>query len=48
MNGEFALSTAKAEFMALSLALHEVLPLMTMMKEINEVIPLYIDKSNFH
>jgi len=48
MNGEMALSTAEAEFMALSLALREVLPLMTMMEEINDAIPLYINKSNFH
>lgn len=48
MNGELALSTAEAEFMALSLATREVLPLMTMMEEINDVVPLHIDKSNFH
>ncbi len=48
MNGELALSTAEAEFMALSIALREVLPLMTQMEEINEVFPLHINKPNFH
>ena len=47
MQTEIALSTAEAEYIALSSALREVIPLMTLMKEINEVFPLYIDKSNF-
>ena len=44
---EIALSTAEAEYMALSSALRQVLPLMTMMEEINEVFPLLISKPNF-
>ena len=44
---EIALSTAEAEYIALSSALREVLPLMTMMEEINTVIPLHIDIPNF-
>ena len=44
---EIALSTAEAEYIALSSALRQVLPLMTMMEEINKVIPLHIDKPNF-
>ena len=44
---EIALITAKVEYIALSSELQEVLPLMTMMEEINEVSPLHIDKPNF-
>ena len=44
---EIALSTAEAEYIALSSALREVLPLMTMMEEINKVIPLHFDKPDF-
>ena len=42
-----ALSTAEAEYIALSYALRQVLPLMTIMGEINEVFPLLISKPNF-
>ena len=50
MNSELALlSTAEAEFMALSIALRgRVIPLMTQMEEIHKVFPLYINKPNFH
>ena len=41
------LSTAEAEYTALSSDLIQVLPLMTMMQEINEVLPLLISKPNF-
>lgn len=44
---EIALSTAEAEYIALSQALREVIPLMTLMEEINEVFPLHISKPNF-
>ena len=44
---EIALSTAEAEYIALSSALRQVLPLMTTMEEINEVFPHLISKSNF-
>ena len=44
---EIALSTAESEYIALSSALREVIPLMRLMEEINEIYPLYIDKPNF-
>jgi hypothetical protein len=47
MINEICLSTAESEYIALSSALREVIPLMTLMEEIAEVFPLYIDKPNF-
>jgi hypothetical protein len=47
MAGEITLSTSESEYVALSSALKEVIPLMTLMEEINEVFPLHIDKPNF-
>ena len=47
LHTEIALSTAEAEYIALSSALWEVLPLMTIMEEINEVLPLHTDKPKF-
>eukprot|EP00957_Ditylum_brightwellii_P172117 13103793-Ditylum_brightwellii.AAC.1 len=44
---EIALSTAEAKYIALSSALGEVLPLMTMMEEIDAVFPLHINKPGF-
>ena len=44
---EIALSTAEAEYIALSSALRQVLPLMTLMKEIHTGIPMHISKPNF-
>ena len=44
---EIVLSTAEAEYIALSSALRQVLTLMTMTEEINEVFPLLISKPNF-
>ena len=44
---EIALSTAEAEYIALSSALRQVLPLMKMMDEINEVFTLFISKPKF-
>ena len=45
---EIALSTAEAEYIALSSSLRQVIPLMTLMEETDTVFPLYIDKPNFH
>jgi hypothetical protein len=44
---EIALSTAKAEYIAMSSALREVIPLMTLMKEIHTIFPVHINKPNF-
>ena len=44
---EIALSTAEEEYITLSSALRQVLPLMKIMEEINEVFPLLISKPNF-
>jgi hypothetical protein len=44
---EIALSTAKAEYNAMSSALHEVIPLMTLMKELHTIFPVHINKPNF-
>ena len=46
---EIALSTCEAEYLALSAALREVLPLITMMKELKSSFPeLYLPKPDFH
>ena len=46
---EIALSTCKAEYLPLSAALREVLPLITMMKELKSSFPeLYLPKPDFH
>ncbi len=45
---KISFSTAKAEFIALSIALWEVIPLLTVMEEINEVFPLMMNPPNFH
>jgi hypothetical protein len=45
---EIALSTAKAEYIALSTDLREVIPLLTIMGEINEVFPLMMNPPNFY
>ena len=44
---EIALSTAEAEYIALSSALRQVLPLMTMMEEIQTVFPIHVSKPDF-
>ena len=44
---EIALTTSEAEYVAISSALRQVLPLMRMMEEINEVLPLLISKPHF-
>ena len=40
---EIALSTAEAEYIALSSSLHEVIPLMTVKDELNKVFPLLME-----
>ena len=44
---EITLSKAEDEYIALPSSLIEVLPLMTMMEEINEVFPQHITKPKF-
>jgi hypothetical protein len=44
---EIALSTAEAEYIALSSALGKVIPLMTLMKELHTIFPVHINKPNF-
>ena len=44
---EIALSTAEAEYIALSQSLREVIPLMTLLEEIHKVFPLHIETPNF-
>ena len=45
---EIALSTAEAEYIALSSALREVIPLLTMMDEINKIFPLIMSTPDFY
>ncbi len=44
---EIALSTAEAEYIALSQALHDVIPLITLLKEINKVFPVHVKTPTF-
>jgi hypothetical protein len=44
---KIALSTAKAEYIGMSSALHEVIPLMTLMKGFHTIFPVHINKLNF-
>ena len=44
---EIALSTTEAEYIALSQAVREVLPLISLMKELNEVLKINISKPEF-
>jgi len=44
---EIALSTAESEYIAMSQALRETLPIMSLMKEINVVFPLHIPEPKF-
>jgi hypothetical protein len=44
---EIALSTAEAEYIALSKALWETLPMTSLMKEINVIFPLYLPSPRF-
>lgn len=45
---EIALSTAEAEYIALSQSLREVIPLMSMMKELKAAFPIEIQIPNFN
>lgn len=45
---EIALSTAEAEYIALSQSLREVIPLMSMMKELKSAFPIEIQLPNFN
>ena len=45
---EIALSTAEAEYIALSQSLREVIPLMSMMKELQSAFPIEIQNPNFN
>jgi hypothetical protein len=47
LQSEIALSTAEAEYIAMSQALRETIPLMNLMKETNVVFPLHIPKPKF-
>ena len=44
---KIALSTAEAEYIAMSYALRKVIPLMTPMKELHTIFPVHINKPNF-
>ena len=44
---EIALSTAEAEYIAMSQALRETIPLATLMREMNEIFPLYLPQPRF-
>ncbi len=44
---EIVLSTAEAEYIALSQALRDVIPLITLLKEINKVFPVHVKTPTF-
>jgi hypothetical protein len=44
---EIALSTAEAEYIAMSQALRESIPLVMLMREMNEIFPLYLPQPRF-
>ncbi len=44
---EIALSTAKAEYIAMSSVLRKVIPPMTLIKELHTIFPVHINKPNF-
>lgn len=44
---EIALSTAEAEYIALSQALRETIPMTNLMREMNDIFPLYIPQPKF-
>jgi hypothetical protein len=46
LQAEIALSTAEAEYIAMSSALHKVIPLMMLMKELHTIFPVHINKPN--
>ncbi len=44
---EIALSTAEAKYITMLQALRETIPLATLMREMNEIFPLYLPSSRF-
>jgi hypothetical protein len=44
---EIALSTAEAEYIEMTSALHKVISVMTLMKELHTIFPVQINKPNF-
>jgi hypothetical protein len=44
---EIALSTAEAEYILMSQSLRETIPLATLMREMNEIFPLYLPSPKF-
>ena len=46
--GKKSISTAEAEYIALSQALRTIIPLMNLVEELSDVLPLYINKPDFH
>ena len=48
MQTEIALSTTEAEYIALSQAMRDVLPFLTLMEEIHQVIPLVDNDPKFY
>jgi hypothetical protein len=44
---EIALSTAEAEYIALSQSLRDIIPLITLLKEINKVFPVHVKNPTF-
>jgi hypothetical protein len=44
---EIVLCIAEAEYIAMSSALHKVIPLMTLIEELHTIFPVHINKPNF-
>ena len=44
---EIALSTAKAKYIALLQALHDLIPLITLLKKVNAVFPVHVNTPTF-
>ncbi len=47
LQSEIALSTAEAEYIALSQALREVIPLISLIEELSDIFPLYVNQPDF-
>jgi hypothetical protein len=47
LQSEIALSTTEAEYMALSMAMREVLPFLNLLDKISNILPIKEDKSKF-
>ncbi len=47
LDKNLTLSTAEAEYIAMSSALRKVIPLMTLMKELHTILPVHMNKPNF-